>query len=407
LLWLWRPGVTSGASSYSLIRPDIQWKACGEAGNLWGSTMTAVMLLGDIPSVGVIREVQADRLALPAEITPEATLAVTGHIAQGLQTRGAVLVLYPAWRPEPGVRLVRFARGILRTDRVAGVALELPPVALSLVADQLAYLARYVKPGVVASLAYRLAREVFAGAWVNSVARLEHIQTGIGEHVSSYLPRTGFMVSATPQPGVHRITSAHPVAPITYRPVAPIFLLATREGGDADWLQGELALAVGATSVSFVGGQPLSTEFWGTKRYVEFVAFSGHQYALQNALSETPTYPCPWCGEPTAVRVCPFCSMVQPTPSAARPQPPLSAAQQLEVQRDAVEAAALQPPRAQVPHGSAQSPPAGPGPEELAQPAAVPSARGAVSVRPPPRFNDVEFSRHGPPSHNELPMRNE
>ncbi|MBC6467076.1 hypothetical protein [Actinomadura alba] len=388
------------------------------------------MLLDDIPSAGVIKKSHAERLTLPAEATSAATLAVIARISRALRARGAVVVVYPAWRPDTGIRLVRLARSVLRTDRVAGIPLQLPPLAFSLVADQLAYLSGYVKPGVLASMAVRLSQEVFAGAWVNSVARLEHIETGIGEHLSSYLPGTDFMVSAAPRPHVHRISSSHPVAPISHRPMDPIFVIAAHQGGDVDWVKERFKAEIGARSLSLVAEQPLSADFWRAKKYVEFVAFSGHPRALQTILRATPTRRCTWCGEPTGLETCLFCGMTQRAPTRPPPPAPQASDQPSHRARSIVpsdpsiqsKAGSPQsrPPR---PASAQPSPPAPAPPRAAAPPRAVParsralqpehaasaqrqgqperragrpaaghqSAPGSAAARPPSRTDDIEF----------------
>lgn len=277
--------------------------------------MTAVVVLGDIPSAGIIRQASAGRVRVDS--AGGAGSDFVAYATEELQEHKALIALYPAWRPASAHRLIQLARAMLDTDRIAGVPLNLPPLAFSLVADQLAYLSRHVSPGLLASLAHRLPFEILAGAWVNSVAKLEHIEIDLGKHMRSYLPGTEFMVAATPHPAVHRITAGHPVTPLTYRPADPLLMLAAHEDGGADWLKSKLAPAVGAASLNFVGAQPLSAEFWGTKKYAEFVAFSGHPQALQNTIRATPCRPCRWCGEPTALPTCPFCLMVQPPPQQA------------------------------------------------------------------------------------------
>lgn len=337
--------------------------------------MTAVVVLGEIPTAGVIRQVSADRGRLDASVSSEAALDFVAYAAQGLHQRKAVLALYPAWRSTEGKRFVQLARGTLDTDRVAGIPLNLPPLALSLVADQLAYVAQHVSPGLLASLAYRLPYEILAGAWVNSVAKLEHIQTSLRKHVTSYLPGTGFMVAAAPYEVVHRITTGDPIARVSFRPADPVLMLAAREDGDAEWLQQTFQPALGATSMTFVQAQPLSSEFWGTKKYVEFVAFSGHPYALQNAIRATPCRPCPWCGESIALDTCPFCAMVQPAPHVDQVRP---------------EEGPAGAPERPTPPAQQSPPPAGPGqqprpperpqhhvPQPQAQPQVQPQARPA------------------------------
>jgi hypothetical protein len=312
----------------------------GDADDVPGWPMTAVVVLGDIPTAGIIRQAGAGRMRVDARLGSDAALEFVAYADQSLRAGAAVLVLYPAWRSTAAKRVIQLARAMLDSDRIAGVSLDLPPLAFSLVADQLAYLAQHVSPGLLASLAHRLPQEVLAGAWVNSVAKLEHIHTSLGKHMTSYLPGTGFMVAAAPQPSVHRITSSQPVAQLAYRPVDPVLMLVAHEDeSGADWLKGKLAPALGPQSLNQVGAQPLSADFWGTKKYVEFVAFSGHPHALQYAVRATPCRPCPWCEEPTALPTCPFCLMVQPIPQA-----PQQGAAPLPTGSQAGTSAAAQPP---------------------------------------------------------------
>ena len=140
------------------------------------------MLLGDLPSTGLLGAAAAQRLDVHA--ASEGLPWLIDRMAHALRGHGAVLVVYPSWEAEAARRVISLARGVLLTDRIAGMPLDLPPLALSLVADQLAFVSQYVRPGVLASMAPRLAGEVFAGAWVNSVANLDHIAIGLGAHLS-------------------------------------------------------------------------------------------------------------------------------------------------------------------------------------------------------------------------------
>jgi hypothetical protein len=295
-------------------------KRCDEAHGPPEAPVTAVLVAADVPSSGVIREVRADRLAAEGGTGGQEVTAFIDRLARGLRGHRAVLMLYPSWRPEPTERLIRLARGVLRTDRIAAVPLDLPPLALSLIADQLAYMARHVAPGVLAGLAHRLAAEAVAGAWVSSVARLEHIETGLGPHLSSYLPGSAFMVTVGARAGVHRITGDAPVAQLGTRPMDPVVVLASVGDADPAWLHTAFKPHIAAAVVTLVAPQPLSQDYWGTRKYVEFVAFSGHPGALSRAARAAKGRPCRWCGETTALAVCAFCSMVQP-PSARRPPP--------------------------------------------------------------------------------------
>ena len=281
--------------------------------------MTAVLLLGEVPSTGYVGGVAAERVILgpnPPAVPASRFIALA---ADRLTNQGAIIALYPAWHDGAADRFIRLARGVLNTDRIAGLGLSLPPLALSLVADQLTYLAPYVPAGLLASLATRLPEEIIAGAWLRSVTNLEHIGTQLSDHLRSYMPGA-FMVSAAPRPGVHRISGGHPVGPIEHRPQTPIQVLATQAEGDTDWFQQKLMGEIRPSVVKFVNAQPLSPTYWGVKKYVEYVAFSGHPEALSRLVNSTRTRSCPWCGEPISVRTCPFCRATRELLTAAPAQ---------------------------------------------------------------------------------------
>ncbi|GAA0273610.1 hypothetical protein GCM10009527_082540 [Actinomadura nitritigenes] len=286
--------------------------------------MTLVMLLDDVPGLGVFRGVAAARVRAGFSPLSDEGLEFTARIGSTLAERPAVLALYPTWRPDAAARLLRFARASLGTRRLAIVPLDLPPLALSLVADQLAFLAPYVEPGTLATVAPRLAGLLVAGARVNSVTRLEHVRTGFGDHLASYLPGSEFLVTAAPRQGVRRAgPDTAPEAGDAPRP--PVVVLAAEHGGDGGWVRDRLGPALGAVSVSMVADQPLGAEYWRAKRYVEFVAFSGDSGVLQAMLRQVVCEPCPWCGTAVGSPVCPFCGMVQPvrTPPPDSAPPPV------------------------------------------------------------------------------------
>lgn len=286
--------------------------------------MTGVLLLGDVPSTG-LAGTSAERVALSTARAPgHPAEQPDGHdprrdhplgtfvdlVAQRLDQAGAVLAVYPAWRREPAGHYVRFARSALETEDLVGVASSLPPLALSLMVDQLAYLAPYVPPGVLVGLASRLADDILAGAWVRSVARLEHVGASLGHHLRSYLPG-GFMVTASPGPAVHRITGRAPVNDLPFRPADPVQLLATHEDGDTRWFRDTLLPNLRPGRVQFFQPQPFSGTYWGTRRYVEYAAFSAHPQALSYAAGSVRVRRCRWCERVVATPTCPFCGMTR------------------------------------------------------------------------------------------------
>ncbi|MEU9839074.1 hypothetical protein AB0C69_07605 [Actinomadura sp. NPDC048032] len=341
--------------------------------------MTAVVLVGDFPSTGVLQATVAQRVAVEGH-GDEAAPAFVDHMEYALRRRGAVLVLYPAWKRSRAQRLVRLARSALLTDRIAGLPLDVPPLALSLVADQLTFASAHARPGVLATLAHRLCATLHAGAWVNSVARLEHVKTGLGAHVSSYLPGGGFSVTAGAHPEVHRITAAKPVPRLASRPADPVLMLVADANGDAGWLQSRMRPVLAAVTSTAVAPQPMSAEYWGTKKYTEFVAFSGHPHALRSLLAGSSYRACGWCGEPTALPECPFCLMVQPAREAA----PTEAVPPGHPQRPHPQPSGAQPPRPQpLPPQPLPAQPQPPAPQHVQRPAAPPQPSWPQAPHPP------------------------
>jgi hypothetical protein len=331
-----------------------------------GARMTVVVVVGDVPSTGITPGSVAQRV--PDAADPAALLTFLDGASAALARAGAVLVVHPAWRAEAAVKLVRQARMLLATDRIARMPLDLPPLALSLVADQLAYTAPHVPAGVLASIAPYLADRLFAGAWLASVAKLERGQAKLGQHMLSYLPGSGFMVTSAAETTVHRITGAKPVQDIARRPLDPVLMLTANEQGDPDWLERRLRPALQAVQVTSVAAPPLSAAFWGSRKYTEFVAFSGHPHDLHHVLQAVRCVRCPWCGEPTALPACPFCGETQPRADAppqpgARPGP------------ESRPGAAPAPPAPAPPAPAPPQPPPAASPPPATPPAPAPSAQ--------------------------------
>ncbi|WP_344244689.1 hypothetical protein [Actinocorallia libanotica] len=283
--------------------------------------MTSVVLLGDFPTVGLRGAAMAARTPLTGP-GPAAAHDLAERLAPLLDGGRAALVLYPSWRERTDLPVLRMARSLLDARRLAFGEVPLPPLALSFVADQCAHLAPHVEPGVLTSLLPRLARAVAAGAWVSSVARLAHVRTGLRQHMRSYLPRAGFLVTASPVQEVRRTTGEDPLSAWPGRLIGPVLMLAADQQGDPAWVNDALRTSLDARSVSLTPPQPASAAYWGTPKFTEFVAWSGHAQAMQILVRGMSCRPCPWCGEPTGLPVCAFCRAAQP-PGTAVPQPDL------------------------------------------------------------------------------------
>ncbi|GAA2723413.1 hypothetical protein [Actinocorallia aurantiaca] len=285
--------------------------------------MTSVVLLGDFPTVGLRGAAMAARMPPTGPGTgPAAAHELAERLAPMLDGGRAVLALYPSWREQADLPVLRMARKLLDARRLAFGEVSLPPLALSFVADQCAHLAPHVEPGVLTSLLPRLSRAVAAGAWVSSVAKLAHVKTGLRQHMRSYLPRAGFLVTASPAQDVRRVTEDDPLSAWPGRLADPAMMLVADQQGDAAWINDRLRVSLAAQSVSLTPPQPASAAYWGTPKFTEFVVWSGHPQAMQILIRGMSCRPCPWCGEQTGLPVCAFCGCAQP-PGTVVPQPDL------------------------------------------------------------------------------------
>lgn len=283
----------------------------------------AVALLADVPGTGHLGQAQARRFPLAGEDLA----AICGdfvEFARGQVESGArVVALYPSWRATPAQRAIAFARGALAGDDIAGIGINGGPLTLSLVADQLAYLAPYLPPGMVAAMARELPRHLLGGAWLKSVAKLDALPTSMAQHLSSYTPGSAFLALCAPKPHVVQVHNDDANAGIPMRPGDPVqVLLAPADGMDMDPFEYRLRPALRPSAVRSLPQQPLARDYYGTRRFLEFVALSAHPGALTRAVNGIGAAPCAWCGEPTARRQCAFCGAVNPPVPAAPPPGP-------------------------------------------------------------------------------------
>lgn len=267
--------------------------------------MPVVVVVGDLPSTGHVPGASAVRLPLGAGsgMKREQFCTALGELHEQYD---AVVCLCPSWRAGAAKHAVAFARTMHGTERITAVPCDLPPLALSVTADLVAHLARYVPPGVLIALVRRLSRQLVAGAWLRSVTKLQHVPTGLSQHLRSYLPGTAFLALVAPEPAVAKVPAGRSLA---WRLQDPVHLLTTSAGGDEKWLRGELAPALRPTVARSLKPQPLSAEYWGSRNFLEFVAFSAHPDALTHLVRSVRYRPCSWCGELVSSDPCPFCSM--------------------------------------------------------------------------------------------------
>ncbi|UOE17996.1 hypothetical protein NI17_014135 [Thermobifida halotolerans] len=345
-------------------------------------------LLADVPSTGHLGDARARRFPLGGDDLAAQTGEFIDFAAHHVTHGRKVVALYPRWQGGRAERAVRFARGALRTDHIAAVPVDVSPLALSLLADQVAYLAPYLPAGLVAELADELASHVLAGGWLRSVANLSTIPITVKQHMGSFAPGVAFLAFCAPVKRVGRVKKTDPAANIPFLPVNPVQILVSA-GGDADRtaFDTQFLPVVGATAMRELPEQPLGATYWGSPRYVEFVVFSAHQDALAHPVRALRSTTCAWCGERVVGPRCRFCGAANQTPAGRPPAhrgaaPPLSSP-------SAPPAAA--PPRGTPPSPSGPPPPSGPRvpgppphPSSPAGPPSPPEANGRPRPQPLP-----------------------
>ena len=110
---------------------------------------------------------------------------------------------------------------------------------------------------------------------------------------------------------IDRISRRKKLNALEFRPAAPVHLLVAPYGPDFPEFEKELSASLGPQSVKTVAAQPLGATFWGTRKHVEFVAFSGYPRALSDIVRSTRYWMCRWCRRPTSLEVCAICAMYQ------------------------------------------------------------------------------------------------
>lgn len=246
---------------------------------------------------GVIT-VTTDDLALPLEehlLRTSAALDAQGHL----------VALAPAEAADPARRRIHTVRSALEADRIAIVPLALPPLARTLLAEQLRQLAGTdLGPGVLAGAARLLGHYLHAGALLGSLARLDRVPVGVGRHVKSLVPGRHFAVLAHPEPYV---AEAAPDS-VPPGPGYQTQLAVAGRGLDPAWITGPLAAAWRTRHVREIPLPADSPQWWGTGKLVEFTAYIADIGMLYQLVTSVRRDTCPWCGLEVIGDQCLFCA---------------------------------------------------------------------------------------------------
>ncbi|MEC3996693.1 hypothetical protein VSR01_25580 [Actinacidiphila sp. DG2A-62] len=250
--------------------------------------------------------VTADDLALPLEdqvVRTAAALDAHGHLV-------ALAADDPA---EPARRRMHTVRSALEADRIAIVPLSLPPLARTLLGEQLRQLSGTdLGPGVLAGAARLLAHYLHSGALLGSVAKLDRVPVGLRTHVKSLVPGRHFAVLAHPEPYLGP-AEADQVPP---GPGYQTQLAVAGTALDPAWITGPLAAAWRTAHLREVPLPADSARWWGTSRLVEFTAYIADVGMLYQLVTSVRRDTCTWCGLEVIGDQCLFCATRLTTRSA-------------------------------------------------------------------------------------------
>ncbi|MFE9683666.1 hypothetical protein [Streptomyces sp. NPDC006285] len=264
-----------------------------------------------------------DRQTPPAAVQPLEDLesSLTGMHAL-IEQHGYVIALYPSSAPGDVRRRLHAVRSVLESDRIAVLGLDLPPLGLALLAQQLRQLSVCdFSPGVLASSARLLAHYIYAGALLTSVAKLDRVPVSLRSHAKSWVPGAQFAVLATPRPQLVRVGQGDLTGPEfgTRMLVAPGQL-------PAEWLTGTLAPAWRVQGVATVPLPAESARWWGTGKIAEFAAGLHDVSVLYQLVSSVRREECRWCGLELIGDRCGFCAApLSPLPAPSHGLPKAAA----------------------------------------------------------------------------------
>ncbi|MEU8591571.1 hypothetical protein AB0C59_31925 [Streptomyces sp. NPDC048664] len=260
-----------------------------------------------------------DRQTPPAAVQPRPTLDESLTALHALvEQHGYVIAVHPAAGDDPAVRRLRTVRSVLESDRVALLGVDLPPLGLALLAQQLRQLSVCdVSPGVLASSARLLAHYIYAGALLGSVARLDRIPVPLAKHATSWVPGAQFAVLAHPRPQLARVGQEDLTGP----EFGTRMVVAAGQP-PSDWVTASLAPAWRVQSVATVPLPERSARWWGTGRLTEFAAGLHDVSVLYQLVSSVRRERCAWCGLDLIGDRCGFCAAPLPGPPERRQPPP-------------------------------------------------------------------------------------
>ncbi|MGW7518394.1 hypothetical protein ACWGJ2_22695 [Streptomyces sp. NPDC054796] len=290
----------------------------------------------------------------PPEDQPlEAALAETHSL---IEQHGYLVVVYPSTLPTPYLHRLHTIRSVLESDRIALLPTTLPPLGTGVLVRQLRQLSVCeFSPGVLGAAARLLTHYIYAGALLNSVAKLDHVPVSLTAHAKSWMPGAQFAVLAAPTPQLVRLGSGggEAEAPLVGPQFATHLTLA-RGQLTSEWVTGTLAAQWRVSEVheAYLPGD--TARWWGTGKLVEFAAAIPDTSVLHQLVSSVRRDACHWCGLELIGDRCAFCA----APAPPGPGNGRAGGQDAVARTPAAPALAVPQDRHATPHAAAQYGPA-------------------------------------------------
>ncbi|MDX3851680.1 hypothetical protein [Streptomyces sp. AK02-01A] len=220
-----------------------------------------------------------------------------------VEQHGYVIALYPASIPVAHERRLHTVRSVLESDRIALLKLDLPPLGIAVLVRQLRQLSICdFSAGIVASAARLLSHYIYAGALLNSVAKLDRVPVSLKAHAKSWVPGSQFGVLANPTPELIKVGSAELTGP-----EFGTQLIVAKGQLQSDWVTATLAPAWRVQGIQESALPGDSPGWWGTSRMIEFAAFLPDISVLYQLVSSVRREVCSWCGFELIGDRCGFC----------------------------------------------------------------------------------------------------
>jgi hypothetical protein len=238
----------------------------------------------------------------PGEQDLESALVQT-HVL--IEQHGYLIALYPSSTPAEFVRRLYTVRSVLESDRIALLQLDLPPLAVAVLVRQLRQLSLGdFTPGVLASAARLLSHYIYAGAMLNSVAKLDRVSVSLKSHLRSWVPGAQFGVLAKP---TAQLVEIGPEAMLD-GPGFGTHLTVANGQLQSDWVTGTLAKRWCVQAVQEARLPTESSHWWGTPKLIEFAAAIPDPVVLYQLVASVRRETCYWCGLEFIGDRCAFCS---------------------------------------------------------------------------------------------------